>query len=180
VLRDWLQQDGISLTTADLAPALALLEASGKVVRPDGKSTKSRPGRLATGADIYHEMAPGRPGSNGTAPDKEAASEADQQRIDELAAGVARALTAGNGRGARCDSELELIERLNSDRVGFDITDLPAALARLETDDQWTGCGLPRFVLSRLVRVPPKSAYERPYAAPDSSWGFVLTDVRPY
>jgi hypothetical protein len=39
-------------------------------------------------------------------------------------------LQAGNGRGNRCESEDELLQRLDSDGVVYDASDLPAALSR--------------------------------------------------
>lgn len=56
-LRKWLSEDGIAYTSQDLSPALALLEATKRIVRPEVKSNNPRPGRLATGADIWTEMA---------------------------------------------------------------------------------------------------------------------------
>jgi hypothetical protein len=55
-LRKWLSEDGITFTTADLSPALALLEATKRIVRPEVKPNAPRPGRLVTGADIWAEM----------------------------------------------------------------------------------------------------------------------------
>ena len=42
-------------------------------------------------------------------------------------------MQAGNGRGNRCESEDELLQRLDSDGVVHDASDLPAALSRLES-----------------------------------------------
>jgi hypothetical protein len=42
----WLSEDGITFTTADLSPALAPLEATKRIVRPEVKSNTPRPGRL--------------------------------------------------------------------------------------------------------------------------------------
>ena len=37
-LRKWLREDGITFTTADLSPALTLLEATGRIIRPGGEA----------------------------------------------------------------------------------------------------------------------------------------------
>lgn len=67
-----------------------------------------------------------------TAAGAEAAPEAsDEQRVAALAKAVIVALTAGNGRSARCDNEGELQQRLDADGVDFDPVDIPAALAQL-------------------------------------------------
>jgi hypothetical protein len=66
----------------------------------------------------------------------------------ELAKAIIRALTAGNGRSALCDSEQELITRLDEDGVGYNPEDLPAALALL-------GAGEVPGLLYRLRRPNP-------------------------
>jgi hypothetical protein len=55
-----------------------------------------------------------------------------QDPIDALAQAILRALQPGNGRSNRCDVEAELPDRLASDGVTFDVSDLDQALTRLE------------------------------------------------
>lgn len=105
-------EDQIQHTTEDIKPALALLEACGLLVRDGAGLGQPRSGQLPTEAD-------------------EAAEGAHGQGVVELAKAIIRALTAGNGRSALCDSEPELITRLDEDGVGYNPEDLPAALALL-------------------------------------------------
>jgi hypothetical protein len=53
-----------------------------------------------------------------------------------LKAAINRAMAAGNGRTARCDTEQELAERLDADGVDFDPADIPTALAQLEEEEE--------------------------------------------
>jgi hypothetical protein len=55
-----------------------------------------------------------------------------QDPIDALAQAILRALQPGNGRSNRCEVEAELPDRLASDGVTFDVSDLDQALTRLE------------------------------------------------
>jgi hypothetical protein len=63
-LGEWLSEDGVSYTSADLGPALDLLESTKRLKRPAGKPNASQPGWLATGAEIWSTAprARGKPG----------------------------------------------------------------------------------------------------------------------
>ena len=50
---------------------------------------------------------------------------------------IIRALAPGTGRSNLCDSEDELIERLDQAVVIYDPADLPAALSLLEAGELW-------------------------------------------
>jgi hypothetical protein len=54
-LRGWLKGE-ISFSASDLAPALGLLELTGKLIRPVVQPKSPRPGRLAKGAEIWTQM----------------------------------------------------------------------------------------------------------------------------
>ena len=56
-LKQWLNEDGVTYTT-DVAPALALLEACGRIGRSSAKSNTSRRGWLITTAENGHTAAP--------------------------------------------------------------------------------------------------------------------------
>jgi hypothetical protein len=55
-LRGWLKGGGISFSASDVAPALGLLELTGKLIRPEVQPKSPRPGRLAKGADVWAQM----------------------------------------------------------------------------------------------------------------------------
>lgn len=57
----------------------------------------------------------------------------EEQRIATLAGSIDKALIAGDGRTARCETQAELVDRLVSDRIEFNPEDVPAALAHLES-----------------------------------------------
>jgi hypothetical protein len=54
-LRGWLKGE-VSFSATDLAPALGLLELTGKLIRPEVQPKSPRPGRLANGAEIWAQM----------------------------------------------------------------------------------------------------------------------------
>ena len=56
VLRSWVSEDGYSSTTADIGPALTLLAATRRIVRPEVAPNTPRPGRLAKGSEAWHSM----------------------------------------------------------------------------------------------------------------------------
>jgi hypothetical protein len=64
-LRSWLTDDGVQLTVADIAPSLALLEATQRLIRPEVGRGTPRPGWLPEHAPEAVEDAPEpRPGSS--------------------------------------------------------------------------------------------------------------------
>jgi hypothetical protein len=131
-VRAWLTDDGIAFTASDLAPALGLLEATGYVKRAKSKGNTSRAGYLAVppgdaaATPVYSSFS--------DAPEAVLAplSPEDKVRVTALAMAIVKALTAGNGRVGLCDSEAELISRLDQDGVQYDPADIPAALSLLE------------------------------------------------
>lgn len=94
------------------------------------KARSSAPGGLRAACTRRSGLGQPRSGQLPTEAD-EAAEGAHGQGVVELAKAIIRALTAGNGRSALCDSEPELITRLDEDGVGYNPEDLPAALALL-------------------------------------------------
>jgi hypothetical protein len=54
-LRGWLKGE-VSFSASDLAPALGLLELTGKLIRPEVPPKSPRPGRLAKGAEVWAQM----------------------------------------------------------------------------------------------------------------------------
>jgi hypothetical protein len=115
-LSRWLVADGHEWTTADLSPALALLEATGRLMRPATASqTTPRPGWLARDADLWAN-----------------AELSDEARVASLIDAVIRALHGVNGFSGQCQSKDELQARLAAAGVVYDPADLSAALTRLE------------------------------------------------
>jgi hypothetical protein len=164
-LRSWLAHDEISYTSSDLAPALGLLEATGRIGRHaakpntprggwlivNGNGAKSSPEPLeAADEELLDENAP-RPGSlvNGASKPAEDAIASLTSPADALATAIIKAFSVGRGyQGNRslCESETVLRQWLNSDGIDFDESDLPAALTRLET------ATLPGYETTRLLR----------------------------
>jgi hypothetical protein len=167
-LRSWVGKSRFTHTTSDVAPALMLLEYTGRIQRPEVKPNTPRPGRLAKGAGIWHSMAavdgdgdvpedvPEAVAEDQVDAEPEAAVDAPVEDADNgtsaLARAVLQALAPGNGRSHRCSRD-ELSDRLASDGVDIDDADLSDVLARLEDVDQ-------------LVRVRPQL--------------LVLSGTRPY
>jgi hypothetical protein len=122
VLRQWLAEN-VSFTTKDLGPALMLLEVTGRIVRP-APNGKSQPGRLASGADIWHEM--------------ELTPEvAQKHRVAELAGAIVTSFQIHKpgleefGTGGLYEMEA-LQADLHADGIGYDEDDLAEALRLLE------------------------------------------------
>ena len=146
-LRGWLAEDQIQHTTEDIKPALAFLDASGLLVRDRAGLGQPWSGQLATEAD-------------------EAAEGAHGLGVVELAKAIIRALTAGNGRSALCDSEPELISRLDAYPE-----DLTAALALL-------GAGEVPGLLYRLRR--PNPLRQPSQYKPRPPRPLILEAIRPF
>ena len=130
-LRAWLTDDGYSFANDDLAPALAMLEASGRIGRAATKKNVPRSGWLITSTvDGPESPDDVEPTAAVAAPD-EPVEDSSEARAFELVQAVIRALQTGNGRSNRCKVD-ELPERLTEDGVTFDPADLPEVLTRLE------------------------------------------------
>lgn len=67
-----------------------------------------------------------------------------------MAAAIIRALAPGSGRSNLCDSEDELIERLDQAVVIYDPADVPAALSLLEAGE----------LRGPVLSTPPSAATE--------------------
>jgi hypothetical protein len=172
-----LAEDGVTFSRADLSPALGLLQLTQKIQRPEAKQNSARPGWLSKGADVWAEM--------DTAPTSEGASGPEiPESVLSLIKAIVRALTPGNGRSHRSETEQELLERLHQDGVIFDPDDVPAALSALHSNgDGDYDIGQIPGVPYKIVRTPPKSAlgaYMNPWAEPGPDWGLVLASLRPY
>jgi hypothetical protein len=120
-LREWLSEDGVSYTTADLGPALDLLASTKRLKRPAVKPNASQPGWLATGAEIWSEMVP-----------EEAEEAADEQHRHALAKPVLQVMEVGDARSGNRWTVEELSERLTGSGVSHSAGDLAQALSRLE------------------------------------------------
>jgi hypothetical protein len=66
---------------------------------------------------------------------EDAEKAAEELRVKALVVAIIHALTAGNGRCGICDSEHELIARLDEGRVIYDPADLSPGLYLLESGD---------------------------------------------
>jgi hypothetical protein len=120
-LREWLSEDGVSYTTADLGPALDLLDSTKRLKRPAVKPNASQPGWLATGAQIWSEMVP-----------EEAEEAAEEQHRHALAKAVLQVMEVGHARSGNRWTVKELSERLTESGVSQTADDLGQALSRLE------------------------------------------------
>lgn len=120
-LREWLSEDGVSYTTADLGPALDLLASTKRLKRPAVEPNASQPGWLATGAEIWSEMVP-----------EEAEEAADEQHRHALAKPVLQVMEVGDARSGNRWTVEELSERLTGSGVSHSAGDLAQALSRLE------------------------------------------------
>jgi hypothetical protein len=120
-LREWLSEDGVSYTTADLGPALDLLDSTNRLERPAVKPNASQPGWLATGAEIWSEMVPG-----------EAEEAAEEQHRHALAKAVLQVMEVGHALSGNRWTVEELSERLTGSGVSHTADDLAQALSRLE------------------------------------------------
>jgi len=80
VLRSWVSEDGYSSTTADIGPALTLLAATKRIVRPEVAPNTPRPGRLAKGSEAWHSM----PASDGAVAVPVAPDEHDNDGVVDL------------------------------------------------------------------------------------------------
>jgi hypothetical protein len=116
-LREWLSEDGVSYTTADLGPALDLLDSTKRLKRPAVKPNASQPGWLATGAEIWSEMVP---------------EEAEEQHRYALAKAVLQVMEVDHARSGNRWTVEELSERLTESGVSHTADDLAQALSRLE------------------------------------------------
>jgi hypothetical protein len=120
-LGEWLREDGVSYTTAELGPALDLLESTKRLERPAVKPNASRPGWLAIGAEIWSEMVP-----------EEAEKAAGEQHRHALAKAVLRVMEVGHSRSGNRWTVEELSGRLTESGVPHTADDLAEALSRLE------------------------------------------------
>lgn len=120
-LREWLSEDGVSYTTADLGPALDLLSSTKRLKRQAVKPNASQPGWLATGAEIWSEMVP-----------EEAEEAAEEQHRHALAKAVLQVMEVGDARSGNRWTVEELTERLTESGVPHTADDLAQALSRLE------------------------------------------------
>jgi hypothetical protein len=75
--------------------------------------------------------------SDNTAPDTadDLQTPEERVRIAALAVAIVKSLIAGDGRTGLCDSEAELITRLDQDGILYDPADIPAALALAEAGE---------------------------------------------
>ena len=126
VLRSWLTEDGCEFSNVDLSPALAMLEASGRIGRSAPRKNVGRCGWLVTSA----LEPPEAPEDAEVDEPVTALTEPVEDRIFALSKAVLRALLPGDGRSNRCPRD-ELPERLTSDGVIFDPDDLSQVLSRL-------------------------------------------------
>jgi hypothetical protein len=143
-LRQWLSDDGIQSTTADLSPALVLLEATSKIGRGPEKGNSPRAGWL-TGAAEAPVWTSASSGSDTVLTDEligpveatEVAPElTEENRVNALATAIIRAFAPGRGfqgNVSLCESEAVLRQWLQADNLVWDEVDLPAAFTRLET-----------------------------------------------
>jgi hypothetical protein len=164
-LRQWLSDDGIQFSAADLAHALVLLDSTGKIGRGPENKNSPRVGWLigaadkpvwssdGAGGDTVLDNEPAEPVEAVTAPTEpltETPEPTDEQRIAALAESINKALIAGEGRTSRCENQAELVDRLVSDGVHFALEDVPAALAHLESSGR-----------IRYGRAPQPSKFDR-------------------
>ena len=84
-VREWLSEDGVSYSSADLEPALDLLQSTKRLNRPAVKPNASRPGCLTAGAEIWSEMVP-----------EEADKVAEEQHRQALAKAALRVMEVGD------------------------------------------------------------------------------------
>jgi hypothetical protein len=128
-LPERLAEAGVEFDPSDLAEALIRLENAGLLLRVQRQPQEVHPVLL---------IGNGRSGYD---------------KVDKLAAGVARAIKA---RGERFESEDELTRWLTEDSISFDLQSLAAALAQLEhigrlkrpRQDQWnSSLPLPGFYM---------------------------------
>jgi hypothetical protein len=120
-LREWLSEDGVSYTTADLGPALDLLDCTKRLKRPAVKPIASQAGWLANGAEIWSEMVP-----------EEAEEAAEELHRHALAKAVLQVMEVGDARSGNRWTVEELSERLTGSGVSHTADDLAQALSRLE------------------------------------------------
>jgi hypothetical protein len=120
-VREWLSEDGVSYSTADLEPALDLLESTKRLNRPAVKPNASRPGCLAAGAEIWSEMVP-----------DEAEKVAEEQHRHALAKAALRVMEIGHAKSGNRWTIEELSERLAESGVSHTQYDLAQALSRLD------------------------------------------------
>jgi hypothetical protein len=154
-LKQWLNEDGVTYSTSDIAPALVLLEAMGKIARAKVKMNAPRPGWIITAAPEAAERglnvnghaptaatpeptedAPAADEEPDIAPTSKDATGALEEAPDAVARAILKAFDAGRsyqGNRYLCESETVLREWLAADGVIVDDATLSAALTKLET-----------------------------------------------
>jgi hypothetical protein len=163
-LKQWLTEDGVQFTTADIAPALGLLESTGKIqqaiVKPNAPRSGWLPGMApepaytasegiledATALDV--DPTTSEPVEEASKPPELPTEPTAEERINALAVAILKFEVPGRGyEGNRMlwESEDQLRQYLTADGVVYKESDLSAALTKLET------AAVPGYDLMRMA-----------------------------